>query len=321
MEGNHLANQSWSFRAPSPPRLHVPPPALTRKGELNSLISQSANLGPESSGFANSEFLKTVTHGDFVIRHSMLDWKYEQRWTGQKILPFLFLGPITAAKSRDFLVHNGITCLLAVRDTNSAHARLIGSKAAEELHIPCFTLDTTGNPELIAAFPRGIEIINAHLSDVYNNSQRMSDVNQGSAPGRVLVFCETGNERSAAMVVAYIMAMYSMDVVKAIQLVQAQRFAVAFNDPTRTLLQTYDSILCAKRDVVRSTAGHTLNANITDHTALSPAQGHPAMSRKPSKRTLDDADDDVEMGGGSRNEMREGVAPFSEVTDQNMSAD
>ncbi|KAL9028482.1 MAG: hypothetical protein Q9196_003155 [Gyalolechia fulgens] len=309
MDGFHMATQSWSSRAPSPPRLLVPPPAVDRNGAPVSSISQSKNLDFESSGFANSDFLKTVTYDNFMTRNAMVEWKYGQRWTAQNILPFLFLGPVTAARSRDFLRGNGITMLLAVRDTKSAHARLLGSKAAQELDIPYSTLDTTGNQELIAAFPRGIEIINAHLSATYHQNQDEPTLTNRSTPGRVLVFCESGNERSAAMVVAYIMAMYSMDVIKAIQLVQAQRFAVAFDDPTKLLLQTYDSMLRARRDVFRSSKQ---NNSTSDKATTQP---YPVTPRKLSKRTLDDTCDDSEMEVDgvevwNGNDRRRGAAPF-----------
>ncbi|KAL9001617.1 MAG: hypothetical protein Q9188_005420 [Gyalolechia gomerana] len=314
MEGSHLAAQSWSSRAPSPPRLLVPPPAVDRKGAPVFSISQGKSFDFGSSGFANSDFLKTVTYDNFITRNSMVEWKYGQRWTAQNILPFLFLGPVTAARAHDFLLGNGITMLLAVRDTKSAHARLLGSKAAQELDIPYSTVDTTGNQELIAAFPRGIEIINAHLSAMYQRSQNKSTSTNGSTPGRVLVFCESGNERSAAMVVAYIMAMYSMDVIKAIQLVQAQRFAVAFDDATKILLQTYDSILSARRDVFRSSKHNSTSDNSSFATSAS-AQPYLTLSGKSSKRTLDDThdDDDMEVDGVeflNEKDKRRGAAPF-----------
>ncbi|KAI4145909.1 MAG: hypothetical protein L6R39_003645 [Caloplaca ligustica] len=317
MENLHSAAQSWSYRVPSPPRLLVPPPPTDRRGAPNLRIENSSNYKFESSGFSNTEFLSTVTYGDTITGNIMHEWKYENRWTAQRILPFLFLGPVTAARSRDFLQQNGITMVLAVRDMKSAHARLLGSKAAQELNIPYSTVDTAGNQELIAAFPRGIEIINAHLSAMYQQSQNSSSPDKASAPGKVLVFCETGNERSAAMVAAYIMAMYSMDVIKAIQIIQAQRFAVAFDDPMRLLLQNYDGILSARRDVLRSVRQES------DHqpsSGLSPpfsAQGGMGMFRKPSKRTLDDAyDDDMDLEGDgglgeeARREGRGGAAPF-----------
>ncbi|KAL8706797.1 MAG: hypothetical protein Q9201_000223 [Fulgogasparrea decipioides] len=313
MEGPHAAAQSWSWRVPSPPRLIVPPPALNPQGKPELHIDQDINHNFESSGFANSNFLSKVTHGDYQIGNGMFDWKYEQRRTAQPILPFLFLGPITAARDSNFLRNNGITLLIAVRDTKSAHAKLLGSKAAQELGIPHSTVDTAGNQELIAAFPRGIEMINAHLSAMYQESQNISAFNRASTPGKVLVFCESGNERSAAMVVAYVMAMYSMNVIKAIQIVQAQRFAVAFDDSLKMLLQTYDAILHAKRDVLRSSR-QSLDATVSPFPS---AQGLSSMLRKPSKRTLDDHyDDGVDVDGNgnlideARLESRGGSAPF-----------
>ncbi|KAL8932545.1 MAG: hypothetical protein Q9216_006789 [Gyalolechia sp. 2 TL-2023] len=322
MEGSHLAAQSWSSRAPSPPRVLIPPPAVDRKGTPVLAINQNKSFDFESNGFANGDFLKTVTYDNFITRNAMVEWKYGQRWAAQNILPFLFLGPVTAARSRDFLLGNGITMLLAVRDTKSAHARLLGSKAAQELDIPYSTVDTAGHQELIAAFPRGIEIINAHLTAMYQQ-RRNKPISNGSTPGRVLVFCESGNERSAAMVVAYIMAMYSMDVVKAIQLVQAQRFAVAFDDPTKLLLQTYDSILSARRDVFRSSRQDHSTSSNSSFAASATAQADPVMARKLSKRTLDDTydDDDMDVDGAEvlkGNGDRRGAAPFCDDNDSFM---
>ncbi|KAL8923375.1 MAG: hypothetical protein Q9208_004645 [Pyrenodesmia sp. 3 TL-2023] len=242
----------------------------------------------------------------------MHEWKYEHRWKAQRILPFLFLGPISAARSHDFLRQNGITMVLAVRDTKSAHARLLGSKAATELNITYSTVDTAGHQELIAALPRGIDTINAHLSATYQQSQDNPVSDKASSLGKVLVFCESGNERSAAMVVAYIMAMFSSDVTKAIQYVQAQRFAVAFDDATKALLLNYESILSAKRDVYHS---QQASANTAPETL---AEGNPSMSRKASKRALDDIlddEDDMELDwNGARadamQEKRMGAAPF-----------
>ena len=131
------------------------------------------------------------------------------------------------------------------------------------------------------------------------------------------MFCESGNERSAAMVVAYLMAMYSMHVVNAIQIVQAQRFAVAFDDPMRSLLQTYDAMLMAKRDVFQASR-HTAAPSSTSFLAPSATgQDSSSLAKKASKRTLDDHyDDGVNTGrseasvDASRFEGRAGFAPF-----------
>ena len=214
--------------------------------------------------------------------------------------------------------------VIAVRNTKSAQAQLLGSKAAQDLGIDTKMIDVAGNQELIAAFPRAIEAINSHLSTRYQQEQvrrtqaaATGQAHLQSTPGRVLVFCESGNERSATLVTAYIMAMYATDLIKAIQIVQAQRFAVAFDDSLRNLLLTYETILKAKRDVVQ--ADNRLigvPGGIGDPGASVASN---TRAGKGSKRTFDDTyDDDIEMDGGNvhldygRFEMRDGSAPFQD---------
>lgn len=254
----------------------------------------------ESTGFANADFLKTVNLDDLVTRNAMLDWKYEQRRQAQQILPFLWLGPVAAARDSGFLQKSNITMVIAVRNTLSAQARLLGSKPAKALGIQSETIDVAGNPELIAAFPRAIEMINLHLSKASQSRSAMSNGNGVSdVRGKVLVFCETGNERSAAVVVAYIMAMYSVQCVKAIQLAQAQRFAVSIDDSMKHLLQTYESMLKAKRDVLSAGNG-AWPSNAT------PVQQNDVNSepRRKSKRTLEDVYDEMEVDGNEEDMIR-----------------
>ena len=255
----------------------------------------------------------------------MLEWKYEQRRMAQQILPFLYLGPMSAAKDRSFLQREGITMVIAVRNTMSAQAQLLGSKAAQELGINTQMFDVAGNQELIAAFPRAIEAINSHLSAMYQQDQARrtqaaavaAQAYLQSTPGRVLVFCESGNERSATLVTAYIMAMYAMDLIKAIQIVQAQRFAVAFDDSLRNLLSTYEIILKAKRDVVQ--AGNRLLGVPGGVGSTGARIGSDSETGRRMKRTFDDTyDDDMEIDGGDvhldhgRFETRDGSAPFQD---------
>lgn len=309
---NHSPAQAWSYRVPSPPRLGVPPPALNDRG-LPDLHLHLADHDSEPNGFANVEFLKTVTYDNLVTANVLLDWKYEHRRNAQQILPFLFLGPVTAARDAAFLQKEGITLVLAVRNTLSARAKLLLSKDAAALGIDTTTVDVAGNQELIAAFPSGIEIINQHLSYMYqlrqDQAQQIIKSSTGtSPPGRVLVFCESGNERSAALIIAYIMAMFSVDWVKATQFVQAQRFAVSIDDATKQLLQTYESMLKAKRDVLQFNRASPFTI------------GYPETGEKPrqnSKRTLNETYDEMEVDEGykydaARFEDRTAIAPFEE---------
>ena len=242
----------------------------------------------------------------------------------QQILPFLYLGPMSAAKDQNYLQREGITMVIAVRNTMSAQAKLLESKAAQDLGIDTKMIDVAGNQELIAAFPVAIEAINSHLSAMYQQDQsrltQAAAVGQAplqSTPGKVLVFCESGNERSATLVTAYIMAMYSTDLIKTIQIVQAQRFAVAFDDSLRNLLLTYEMMLKAKRDVVQADS-RSLGApgGLSDSGASMESDNR---STKGSKRRFDATyNDDMEVDGENVHldyggfEARDGSAPFQD---------
>lgn len=318
----HSPAQSWSFRVPSPPRIIVPPPPLNANGMPDLHVVQDPAFDFERSGFANAEFLKTVTYGNFMTANNMLEWKYEQRRMAQQILPFLYLGPMSAARDKAFLQRESITMVVAVRNTMSAQARMLQTKVAQELGLDTRMVDVAGNQELIAAFPKAIEVINMHLSTVYQREQARAAQNMATGQnhrqptlGKVLIFCETGNERSATLVTAYIMAMYSMELVKAIQIVQAQRFAVAFDDSLRNLLSTYEMMLQAKRDILQANFGNMAQGRIGTRD-LGAGGGNRVMAS--SKRTFDAAyDDDLEMEDevhldAGRFEGRAGSAPFQD---------
>ena len=320
----HSPAQSWSFRVPSPPRIIVPLPLLNADGMPDLRVIQDPSFDFQSSGFQNVEFLKKVTYGNFMTANNMLEWKYEQRRMAQQILPFLYLGPMAAARDKAFLQREGITMVLVVRNTMSAQAKLLGTKAAEELGLASKMIDVAGNQELIAAFPKAIELINLHLSTMYQRDQARaaegvsySEGHQNVTPGKVLIFCETGNERSAALVTAYIMAMYATDLIKAIQIVQAQRFAVAFDDSLRNLLSTYEAILQARRDVIQAKSGHTGPRGGAGFASSATENVNGAGNS--SKRSFDaaqgesmDVDEEDEVLDLRRFDGRAGPAPFQD---------
>lgn len=321
----HSPAQKWSYRVPSPPRVVIPPPVIDEHGIPDLGLGQSGFFSTESNGLGNFEFLKTVTYDNFIAGN-FIEWRYEERRKAQNVLPFMYLGPMSVARDVTFLRSQGITMVLAVRNTTSAQAKLLGSKAAAELGIEAKTVDVAGNQELIAAFPRGIDLINAHLSTMYQIQQSkaaqgtLTPSRAASAPGKILVYCESGNERSASLVAAYIMAMYSMPVAKAIQIVQNQRFCVAFDDASKVLLQTYGTILQAKRDVLQASMGPPTQSTPAGNGHLGTLQTRSvAMKPKASKRTLDDTyEDDMDMDetpgytDGDRFEGRGGYAPFQD---------
>ncbi|KAJ5915716.1 hypothetical protein N7466_011649 [Penicillium verhagenii] len=291
----------------------------------DTVIVDNKLLRPSMHHFAEGDFIPpgffNLAHLDgFTRRFKYSQWSYEMRRESQPILPFLSLGPSVCLRSREHLSSQGFTLLLAIRNTASAQARLVsGDKAAAELGILADTIDVLDNQELISAFPRAIRRINDHLAGLdlpasaaggnSTNSSAEAAINK-----KVLVFCETGNERSAGMVIAYLMAMLNHDVISATRMVQQHRFCVSIEDSLKRILAAFESILAAKRDVESAKR----SAVQTGATLLAPPPIPPILLAK--KRSFhdclyDDAapdDNDMDMDEDDFLPDRKPVAPFQD---------
>ncbi|RFU35625.1 hypothetical protein B7463_g713, partial [Scytalidium lignicola] len=276
----------YSWRAPSPPHIHIPPfPDGTQIR-----LPVVASTGPAHT---EEEILKAITQGQHIRAVKWIgDWKYEYRRQSQPILSFLELGPASAARDIEALKIKGVTMLLVIRNTKTAQALLLsGEKIAQQLGIEAASVDVGGNPELIAAFPRAIDIINEHLISIYR--QRMENAQETGIEikdvtqlmGKVLVFCESGNERSAAVVAAYIMKMYDMTLVTAVQFIQSIRFCVAYDDALKHLLLAYQDVLQAQKSVAE--------VQRAEFQEVAVRQAVPSGGEKRGRDEV--ADDDIEM--------------------------
>lgn len=158
------------------------------------------------------------------------------RRQAQPVLAFLYLGPASVARDLNFLKAEGITMMMAVRDTKSGQKGFFNGKMVrEELGIPTTYLDVSGNQELIKRFPEAIMAINDHLVEQFHTQGGLAkpagpraNLDAPQTWGKILVFCESGNERSPTVVAAYLMAMYGLSILDALQYVQQQRFCVSF---------------------------------------------------------------------------------------------
>lgn len=234
------------------------------------------------------------------------------------VLPFLYLGPSSATKDMDFLKAEGVTLLLAIRSKQSALARLVGgSKAAAEIGIEADSFDVLDQQGLVAILPSIIRRINEHLcptgSDQIGSAPHHNTNGSNNTKRKVLVFCESGNERSASVVIAYLMAMINLELFPAIHTVQCQRFCISIEEQMRHALLSFESILQAKRDVAKASP-----QKYGQHLDV------PSDLKLMRKRSIDDVgagidtpmDTSPAMNGEMDNERfldREGSAPFQDI--------
>ncbi|EEQ34252.1 hypothetical protein McanMca71_005041 [Microsporum canis] len=211
-------------------------------------IPSSYDLPPVQ--YACPEFIKFLSSTQLRRRAHLLDWSYEQRRTAQDILPFLYLGPATITRDKDFLVKEGITLLLAIRDRNRVQALTVnGEKSAAILGIDSDFLEVSNTQELISEIPNVIRRINSHLCPCAAHQP------SGGKARKVLVFCDTGNEKSACVVAAYIMAMLQTRATAAASHVQVRRLCTNIGS-TFDILKSFETILDAQRVIARNTVDH-----------------------------------------------------------------
>lgn len=264
-----------------------------------------SNLPETGYGYSEEDqrILQSITqHPDAKL--GVRDWRYEQRRSAQSILSFVYLGPSAATRDIEYLRTEGITMLLVIRDRMSAMARLLsGDKAAAVLGIEAQAIDVTGNQELIQMFPKISRIINEHLIRIHK--QRLAQgIRVEDNPGKVLVFCESGNERSAVVMTAYLMETYGLGMIDAVQYVQSQRFCVAFDDGLKNLLFAYQDILDAQKHVR------------TNSISTEPSQRVVSASKR-RRNDAEEENEDVDMDRADDEERfghRSNFVPFRDAS-------
>jgi hypothetical protein len=288
LPNGHMRSQhEYSYRLPTAPRIVVPPPTLTTD-------MPGLSLSGATGGDADMSFLNELDLEDIVQKNTLLEWAYERRRQAQMILPWVYLGPMVAARDKDFLEREGITMVLAIRA--QANSMTGAMQAATQICMEVGSIEAPSFHSLTPKFPDAARMINTHVSHVRQHS--LETTGQPTL-GKVLVFCESGNEKSAAVVAAYLMqALNNIDHIKAMQVCQAQRFCVNFDDVLKNILSSYWDIICARRSIAASHAQTSQqNGLVTQPGSLS----LPLPSNKHKRGIEDtrDGDDDTDMEGGT----------------------
>ena len=298
------------------PRVYVPPPELNYQSGKPTFHVKALPFNQTSEQYGNPEFLRAlVISHNLKLEHSMLTWNYEMRRNAQSILPFLFLGPSGMARDSAFVRDNGITLLVAARSSKSVQTRptfLDPARFASSAGIETRTFDFDQPAEFISLVKPTIRAMNKHLEATCTRTP-MEDIQD--VRGKILIFCESGNDRSALVAAAYLMIVYGVEAVAAIHMVQSQRFCITLSDEMKHVLLDLQAITSAQRQVSDANAAMAPFMSSTVQGASLADEPH-----RPRKRNIndfytsdDDMMDDADHMVGIR--FREGLAPFADAVD------
>lgn len=238
----------YARRPPSPPFIPVPGSHDTMWGAIPKMLPAYENI--DSSQLTQRDIEIITQNTAQVADQEPGDWSYEQRREAQKILDFLYLGPSNVIRDHAFLQRTGITLLLIARDARMASQRLMSAeKAVEALGIQAVYVDVENTQQLVPAFPRAVEAINQHLLATYHGQTQVPFNGTPLRRGKVLITCETGNDRSAAIAAAYIMAVYGESMTSTIRFMSVQRFCCCWDEDIKRKLQSWEDILKARSQV------------------------------------------------------------------------
>ncbi|KAK7892790.1 hypothetical protein LTR67_007027 [Exophiala xenobiotica] len=264
------------------PRYSLPPPDVIFRDEdgFTPTVRVGRNDFQRTSDAYGSHLLLNAMNNLLTLEmhHKMSTWVYEMRREAQAILPFLFLGPISAAKDPSFIKSAGITLMIAARSSNAVKSRpglLDPNRIATTAGLATMTCDFEGSHDLFPQLRTTIEAINEHL---LHTCCRMPIQDVSDIRGKVFIFCETGNDRA------------------------------------KKILADFYDLVQAEYEVSASNAAEALSTWQFDmqrnHTTL--------LAQPAKRGIDDVYDSDVDMErevGGLPDRSRQGVAPFADMLD------
>lgn len=254
-----------------------------------------------STAYGNPMLLRAMSltsMGPIAYVPNKYGWKYDSRHKAQAILPFLFLAPQNVARDPTYLKDNNITMVISVRSAQSARTQpklLDPSRFPSCATLQTATFDVDGPYDLIQRIRPILKMISDHL-EARTTAQQMNTLED--VGGKVLVFCENGNDRSPVLVAAYIMLIFGWPWHESLNFIHAFRFSVSLNGAMNDMLKTWEEMLRAESDTAAANSG------------LQNIRGGSGPTRK-AKRTIDDAyDSDDTMTDDAEVATRPGIAPF-----------
>ncbi|KAJ1794945.1 hypothetical protein LPJ59_004435, partial [Coemansia sp. RSA 2399] len=171
--------------------------------------------------------------GQTPIRLCVPTWAYEDRYSGQPIIPYVILGPYNLMRKREYLESQGISQVLCIRDPSEQ--RFL--RALEVAGTQFTFMDVPADVSKVSIIPYFVQV-NQMLAAFVGAQQN------------VLVCCSDGIDKSSAFVAAYLMDTYALRAIDAVTFIQNHRYcATPSANGYRIKLLEYEPICAAQRDV------------------------------------------------------------------------
>ncbi|KAF1811638.1 phosphatases II [Eremomyces bilateralis CBS 781.70] len=281
--------ERYTYTVPHPPPIIVPPLVGPQYNQVN---IRPSNFSPSSLRYSSKAINLGMMDMPLTLdfKHAY-DWDRSCRWKAQQILPRVYLGPQNVVKDLQYLEKEGITMVLGVVQNQSLPIAESATRLAREVGIEIKCLGVESNATTSHMFGQATALINEHISRL------LAQVPSAQHWGKVLVFCESGNEKSAAIVAAYMIEMFlGIDEVSALQLIGKKRFCISVDDTIRHTLQNWSDMQQAQRDVASHNA---LSAETQLQSGIVKSNTAPQLSLvppvKPRKRSYSDVENEESM--------------------------
>ncbi|UKZ72244.1 uncharacterized protein TrAtP1_013186 [Trichoderma atroviride] len=265
----------YSFRAPSPPIIHIP--LQQHSGVEKHSIAPSYRLVKFAQ--LSDDEVAIITGNRTQTAQYREAWLYEWRRDAHSILDFIYLGPTSVVRDEKYMQREVFSMMIIVRDARAPRDYPSARAASARLGISQVYIDVNPDNQL-PSFYKMINQVNNHLLAV--NGPQASASDDASQPartpmGKILVTCDSGNDLSPTLVAAYLMVMYGLSFQSGFGYVTSQRFCCVFDAKSKEALRTWQDLLEASAAVARHSQHHA--------AALGPAIHNKANEN--TKRRLD----------------------------------
>ncbi|KAJ1668019.1 hypothetical protein EV178_000953 [Coemansia sp. RSA 1646] len=171
--------------------------------------------------------------GQHPIRLCVPTWAYEDRYSGQPIIPHIILGPYNLMRKREYLESHNVEHVLCIRDPSE-------QRFLRPLEVP-------GIQFTFMDVPADVSKVNIIPYFVQANQTLDMLISQQK---NVLLCCSDGIDKSSAFMAAYLMSTYALRALDAVTFIQNNRYcATPSANGYRIKLIEYEPICAAQRNV------------------------------------------------------------------------